>query len=393
MKLRKPVKVIYVSTYIPQKCGIATFTKDVTNAINLINPKALAEIMAVVKKDESIDFPWEVKYKIDRDDRESYVRAAGYVNNSSCDIVLVEHEFGIFGGECGDYLLEFLKLVKKPKVMTCHTLIEDGNSIPGRVFSELVKEVDGLTVMTNYSARKLSKIYNFNIKKIAVIPHGTPDVGYNSSVYYKKRKRLSGRLILGNINLLSVNKGIDYAVEAVAKIAKVYPNVLYLIIGQTHPNVLKYEGEKYRNSLKKKIKELGIQKNVKFVNKYVSSEELVEWLKVIDIYITPYLEEQQSSSGALAYAVGAGKICISTGYLYAKEVLAKGRGILVPFRDSEAIANNVIKIWKNEKRRKAIQEKAYVYGRFMTWPSVALQHLDFFAEVIKKHEKKNSKTN
>ena len=277
--------------------------------------------------------------------------------------------------------------------MTCHTLIEDTNSVPGKVFSELVKNVDGLTVMTNYSAKSLAKLYDFSFRKIAVIPHGTPDVDYNSSAFYKKRKKLSGRLILGNINLLSINKGIDYVLEAVAEIAKIYPNVLYLIIGQTHPNVLKYEGEKYRNSLKRKVKELGIQKNVRFVNKYVPLEELVEWLKIIDIYITPYLEEQQSSSGALAYAVGAGKICISTDYLYAREILAKGRGIIVPFRDSSAIAKNVIKIWKNEKRRKEMQKKAYTYGRLMTWPSVALQHLDFFAEIIKKHGSKKSKTN
>lgn len=392
MNKRRAVKVIYVSTYIPQKCGIATFTKDVTSAINLINPKALAEIMAVVKEDEKPDFPWEVKYQIEKDNKKSYVRAAKYINKSSCDLVLVEHEFGIFGGECGNYLLDFLKVVKKPKVMTCHTLIEDKNSCWGKTFSELIKEVDGLTVMTKYSARKLSKLYDFNPKKIAIISHGTPDMEYGSNLKYKKRKKLSNRLILGNINLLSENKGIDYTVEAVAEIAKVYPDVLYFIIGQTHPNVLKKEGEKYRKKLKRKIKKLGIQKNVKFVNRYVSLEELIEWLKIIDIYITPYLDKQQSSSGALAYAVGAGKICISTGYFYAKEILANGRGIIVPFRNSKAIADEVIKIWKNENKRKKMQEKAYTYGRFMTWPSVALQHLDFFTEIIKKHGSKKSKT-
>jgi len=393
MSPRKPIKVIYVSTYIPQKCGIATFTKDVTNAINLINPYALAEVMAIVKGNEEIEFPWEVKFKIERDNKDSYLRASDYINESSCDVVLIEHEFGIFGGECGEYLLDFLKAIKKPKVMTCHTLIEDKSSCFGKVFSDLVKETDGLTVMTNYSARKLSKLYNFNLKKIAVIPHGTPDVGYNSEGIYKKKKKLSDRLVLGNINLLSENKGVDYTIEAVAEIVKKYPNVLYLIIGQTHPNILKTEGEKYRNSLKRKIKQLGIQKNVKFINKYLSLEKLIEWLKVIDIYITPYLDKQQSSSGALAYAVGAGKICISTGYLYAKEVLSEGRGAIVPFRDSEAIAHQVIRIWGDEKKRKQMQLKAYKYGRFMTWPSVALQHLDFFNEIIRKYANRNKKTN
>lgn len=390
MKYRKPIRVIYVSTYIPQKCGIATFVKDVTDAINLLNPHALAEIMPIVKENEDVSFPWEVKYKIIKCDLNSYLRAASYINNSSCDLVLIEHEFGIFGGNCGDYLLPFLVAVQKPKIMTCHTIIDDPKSEWGQVFQRLVKNVDGLTVMTNNSANKLTKLYGVKKNIISVIPHGTPNLTYNSTETHKKNKNLSGRIILGNINLLSENKGIDYAVEAVAEIAKKYPEVLYLIIGQTHPNILEKEGEKYRNSLKKKIKKLGIQKNVKFINSYISLEELIGWLKVIDFYITPYLEPQQSSSGALAYAVGAGKTCISTKYLYAKELLAEGRGILVPFRDSKAIAQSVLKLWEDPTKRKEIQKKAYDYGRFMTWSSVALQHLDFFAEIIKKHDKKTN---
>lgn len=385
MKSRKPIKVIYLSTYIPQKCGIATFTKDVTSAINLINPKALAEVMAIVKENEKIDFPWEVKYKIDYNNIDSYIRAAEYVNNSCCDVVMIEHEFGIFGGFCGNYLTSFLRLVNKPKVMTCHTLIDDPNNEWGKTFKEIVKYVDGITVMTNFSANQLVKLYGINKKKITVIPHGTPNFTFDGTEVYKKKKKLSGRLILGNINLLSENKGIDYSIEAVAKIAKKYPEVLYLVIGQTHPNILKTEGEKYRNKLKRKIKNLGIQKNVKFINKYVSLEELCDWLKIIDFYITPYLDKQQSSSGALAYAVGAGKSCISTGYLYAKEILSQGRGVIVPFKDSQAIADAVIKINKNPEIRKKIESKAYEYGRFMTWSSVALQHLDFFEDVIKRY--------
>ena len=241
MKSRKPIKVIYLSTYIPQKCGIATFTKDVTSAINLINPKALAEVMAIVKENEKIDFPWEVKYKIDYNNIDSYIRAAEYVNNSCCDVVMIEHEFGIFGGFCGNYLTSFLRLVNKPKVMTCHTLIDDPNNEWGKTFKEIVKYVDGITVMTNFSANQLVKLYGINKKKITVIPHGTPNFTFDGTEVYKKKKKLSGRLILGNINLLSENKGIDYSIEAVAKIAKKYPEVLYLVIGQTHPNILKTE--------------------------------------------------------------------------------------------------------------------------------------------------------
>jgi len=390
---QKPIKVIYISTYIPQKCGIATFTKDVTTAINLLNPHALAEIMAIVKDNEEVAFPWEVKYKIEYSNIESYRQAAEYINNSSCDIVLVEHEFGIFGGKCGNYLVELLKKTTKPVVMTCHTIIEDPNSEWGQAFKEILPYIDGLTVMTNHSANNLAKIYGFKKEDIAVIPHGTPDLSFNGTNYYKKKKKLLNRMVLGNINLLSENKGIDYSIEAVAQIAKKYPQVLYLVIGQTHPNILKSEGERYRDKLKKKIKSLGIQNNVKFVNKYLSLEELIEWLKVIDIYITPYLDKQQSSSGALAYAVGAGKPCISTGYLYAKEILAGDRGTIVPFRNSDAIAKAVIDIWENPQKRKRMESKSYAYGRFMTWSSVGLQHLNFFAEIIKKNEIKNRKTN
>ena len=387
MNIRRPFKVIYISTYIPQKCGIATFTKDVTTAINLLNPHALAEIISVVKENENLVFPWEVKHKINRCDLNSYVDAANYINDSSCDLVLIEHEFGIFGGKCGDYLNTLLVIVKKPKIMTCHTIIDNPENEWGQAFKKLIKNVDGLTVMTKTSAKDLVRLYGFDKKKIAVIPHGTPDLTYNAALKLKKKKKMENRIVLGNINLLSENKGIDYAIEAVAEIAKIYPQVLYLVIGQTHPNLLEKEGEKYRDSLKEKVKKLGIRKNIRFINSYVSLAQLIDWLKVIDIYITPYLDPQQSCSGALAYAVGAGKSCVSTKYLYAKEVLANGRGVLVPFRDSRAIAQAVINLWKNQKKRKEMEKMAYKYGRFMTWTSVALQYLDFFAEILKNESK------
>jgi glycosyltransferase involved in cell wall biosynthesis len=392
MKPRKAIKVIYISTYIPQKCGIATFTKDITTAINLLNPHALAEIMPVIKDNEDPDFPWEVKHKIYRSDLNSYKEAAIYINNSSCDLILVEHEFGIFGGNCGDYLVTLLKAVTKPKILTCHTIIDHPENEWGQSFKKLINYVDAYTVMAQDSVKKLVDLYGVEKNKIIVIPHGTPDLTYNSTEFYKKKKKLSGRIVLGNINLLSERIGAEYTLEAVAQIAKKFPQVLYLIIGQTHPNVLRDEGEKYRNSLKLKIKKLKIQKNVKFINHYLTTDELIQWLKAIDFYITPYLDPQQSSSGALAYAVGAGKLCIATKYLYAQELLAKGRGILVPFRDSTAIAKAVINLWPKHHQREQIQKKAYQYGRFMTWPSVALQHLDFFTEIIKSHESTSPKT-
>lgn len=386
-KKRKLIRAIYVSTYIPQKCGIATFTKDVTNAVNLLNPHALAEIMAVVKGDEEPDFPWEVKFKIKRDDLNTYLQAADYINNSCCDVVMIEHEFGIFGGKCGEYITPFIEAIKKPVVATFHTLLEDPKSDYGNLLKRMGNTLDGMTVMLEQSKKKLVDEYGLDKKKVIVIPHGTPDIPYSTPEIYKKGKRLTGKFVLGNVNLLSENKGLEYTIEAVAEIAKTIPEVLYMIIGQTHPGILEKEGEKYRNFLKKRIKELGVEKNVRFINEYVSLEDLIVWLKTMDVYVTPYLDPQQSSSGALAYAIGAGRACVSSPYRYAKEVLGGGRGVLVPFRDSKAIAKAVIELWKNTERKRKIQRKAYDYGRFMTWSSVGLQHLDMFEAVIKKHNK------
>lgn len=383
---RKTIKAIYISSYIPRKCGIATFTKDVTNAINLLNPHALSEIMAVTTEDENLEYPWEVKVKIIRDDLNSYLQAQNYINKSSSDIVVLEHEFGLFGGRCGDYIVPFIESLNKPLVVTCHTVMDDPESEYGQVLKRIIARANAITVMMEESANKLIEKYGVSKNKVVVIPHGTPDLPFNATERAKKKKGLTGRYVLGNINLISDSKGIEYTLKAVAKIAEKIPNVLALIVGQTHPGVLANDGEKYRNSLKALIKRLKIEKNVKFVNKYVTLEELLDWLKAMDVYVTPYLDPQQSSSGALAYAIGAGKLCISTPYLYAKEVLKNNRGILVPFKNSKAIADAVIETWENQEKKKKIAKKAYDFGRTMTWSSVGLSHLDLFEAILRPNK-------
>jgi len=246
----------------------------------------------------------------------------------------------------------------------------------------VIKFAEKIIVMMPQSLRKLIKKYDYPEEKIEIIPHGVPDIPLELNDKYKKKKGLEDRLILGNINLLSEIKGLEYTLGALQNIKKQFPNVLYLIIGQTHPVVLQTVGEKYRHFLKDKIKLYDLDENVKFINKYLTLDNLVDWLKIIDIYITPYLDPQQSASGALAYAVGAGKICISTPYLYAKEILANGRGIIVPFKDSRAIADAVIDIFKNPQKKLAFENKTYKFGRLMTWYNIALQHLKLIDEVI-----------
>ena len=279
-----------------------------------------------------------------------------------------------------------MELVKKTLIVTAHTIPNDASKGYGLVLKDVIKFAEKVIVMMPQSLEKLIKEYNYPGEKIEIIPHGVPDIPLEPNDKYKKKKGLEDRLILGNINLLSEIKGLEYTIEALIDIKRQFSNVLYLIIGQTHPVVLQTVGEKYRRFLKEKIKLYNLYENVKFINKYISLNELVEWLKIIDIYITPYLDPQQPASGALAYAIGAGKICISTPYLYAKEVLAEGRGIIVPFRNSQAIADAVIDIFKNPQKKSAIEKRTYKFGRLMTWYNVALQHLELFGEVIDKYK-------
>jgi len=377
----KEIRVIYLSSYVPRKCGIATYTKDLTNAINLLNPNDLAEIMATTRPNERINYPWEVKYKIKQQELHTYLEAAAYINQSGTDIVSLQHEYGLYGGLSGEYIIPFVESLKKPLVTTLHTVPDDSNSREGIILKRLIKKSAAVVVMMEKIKEKLVSKYSAPIEKIIVIPHGTPDLPFNSTDTFKQKKHLGGRMILGNINLLGPTRGIEYALRAVAAIAKKYPNVLYLVIGQTHPVLLQTHGEEYRNFLKKEIKRLKIEKNVKFVNKYLSLDELTGWLKTIDFYVTPYLDPQQAASGALAYAVGAGKCCISTPYVYAKEVLGNGRGVIVPFADSDSIASAVIELWENQDKKGKISQRAYDYGRLMTWPNIGLRYLDLFRTI------------
>lgn len=378
----KSTRIIYVSSYIPRHCGIATYTKDLTNAINLLNPYHLAEIMAVNRGQERLDYPEEVKFVLNHLQPHDYLKAAEFINHSGADLVSLQHEFGLFGGQSGDYLLPLIDALELPLITTIHSLPDDPRSSHGLILKKIIAKSQAVTVMINQSRQKLVKDYGIPTQKIVVIPHGIPDLAYSSTDEYKRKKKLTNKLILGNINLITQSKGIEYCLKAVALIKKQIPQVLYLVIGKTHPVILQREGEAYRQSLKKIIKQLGIQDNIKFINQYLSLDELILWLRTIDIYVTPYLSPQQSASGALSYALGAGKFCVSTPYLYAKEVLSHNRGALVPFRNSQAMAQKIIYYWQNPEQRRVIEKNAYSYGRLMTWPNVALRYFNLFKLII-----------
>lgn len=382
----RDIKVIYMSSYIPRECGIATFAKDLTTAINLLNPDFLAEIMALDEADSfERQYPWEVKMRVKDNEPESFEKAAEYINQSGCDILCIQHEFGIFGPDEGVNIVDFLKQVKKPIVVTFHTVLSDPSDRKRMIVQEIGKRVDAIVVMINEAKKRLVDIYGINPDKVVVIPHGVPDIPYGPTNGFKKQLKIDeGRPVIATFGLLNKGKGIEYMIDAMAEIVKKNPAALYLIIGETHPVIKRREGEIYREGLKKQIKKLGLVKNVDFVAQYLPLEQLVLYLRAIDIYVTPYLEPQQITSGTLAYAVGAGKACVSTKYLYAKEVLGYGRGKLTDFYNSKELADAINELLTDEVMRKEISMKTYLYGRKMIWPNVALGYLDLFNLV--KHQ-------
>lgn len=377
-KQQKAVSAIYISTYIPRPCGLATYTKDLTNAINILNPRRLGEITVMDKPEDSYPYPWEVKFRINMYDLASYIQASDYINRSGAEVVCLQHEFGIFGGQSGDYVVPFLERLNKPVVTTFHTVIKSPPPDVRNIVYRIGKKSAAVTVMADACVDRLGRYYHVPKKKIIVIPHGVPDVAFTPSEPYKKRLGMSGRIVISAINLLSDNKGLEYVIHALPKIVKRYPQVLFNIVGMTHPEVIKWQGEVYREGLKKLAKKLGMEKHVRFDNRYVTLEELIEYLMATDFYITPYLGPDQTASGTLAYAIAGGKLCISTPYVYAKEVLADNRGELVDFRSSTQIAKKIVAHLDQPEKMEAMKKRAYEYGRQMIWASVGLQHLSMF---------------
>jgi len=384
-KQERRVRTIYISSYIPRKCGIATFTKDLTNAINNLNPKGLAEIL--VLNDNGTDYPWEAKFRIDQNNFDTYLSAAEYINNSSAEIISLQHEFGLFGGQNGEFVIPFVQKIKKPLITTLHTVPSSPSEEQAEIIKALAKKSQAVIVMIDNIAERLVNLYGVDEEKVVIIPHGVPDIPFGSTQHFKNLLNLNNKFVLSSINLVSENKGLEYVLEAIPEIVKKVPNFIYLVIGVTHPVVKRKYGEVYREKLEKICKDLKIEKHVQFVNRYVSLEELVTYLRASDSYVTPYLDPEQAASGTLAYAVGAGKACISTPYIYARELLSEDRGLLVPFKDSASIAKAVIRLNQDTGFRNTVERNSYTHGRIMIWPAVALQYLDLFKLVLNKREK------
>jgi glycosyltransferase involved in cell wall biosynthesis len=380
-------RVAFIGNYLPRQCGIATFTTDLCEAIAAEYNQTTCIAVPVNDNVAGYAYPSRVRFELTEKDIDSYRRAADFLNINNVDLVCLQHEYGIFGGRAGSHILALLRELRMPIVTTLHTILRDPDPDQRRVLEEVAGLSDRLVVMSHRGAEFLHEIYGVPLEKIDFIPHGIPDVPFVDPSFHKDLFGVEGKIVLLSFGLLSANKGIENVISALPDILAKHPNVVYIILGATHPHVIQHDGETYRLSLQWLAQEKGVEGQVIFYNRFVSLEELIEFIGAADIYITPYLNAAQITSGTLAYTVGAGKAVISTPYWYAEEMLAEERGVLVPFSDPAALAEQVIDLLDNESKRHAMRKRAYLFGRDMIWPQVARRYRESFdrARVERRH--------
>lgn len=378
-------KVAFVADYLPRKCGIATFTADLRGAVATEFPDMQCLVVPVNDRAGGYDYPAEVRFEIEEQDLPSYLRAADFLNITSVDVVCLQHEFGIFGGLAGSHLLALLRELRMPIVTTLHTLLTQPSDDQRRVMRELIALSTRMVVMAERGRAILGDVYRAPADKIDLIPHGIPDTPFADPNYFKDEFGVAGRQVVLTFGLLSPNKGIEHALHALPAIIREFPNVVYIVLGQTHPNLLRQEGEAYRLGLERLAKDLGVQKHVVFFNRFVELEELMRFIGAADIYLTPYLTEAQITSGTLAYAFGTGNAVVSTPYWHAAELLTEDRGKLVPFRDPAAIAAAVVSLLRDEPLRHSMRKNAYLLGRDMVWSRVARLYLKSLEQAQQDH--------
>jgi glycosyltransferase involved in cell wall biosynthesis len=373
-------KIAFLGDYLPRKCGIATFTSDLLTSVAAEHPQSQCFAVPVNDIEGGYEYPGVVRFEIEEQDLTSYQRAADFINISNVDIVCVQHEFGIYGGPAGRHLLALVRELKMPVVTTFHTLLREPNDTQRRVMQELVAHSTRLVTMTERGRQMLLEVYKAPKGKIDLIPHGIPDIPFVDPNYYKDQFGVEGRVVLLTFGLLSPNKGIEHVLNALPQILAEFPDVVYIVLGATHPHELAERGEAYRLSLEILAKKNKVEKSVIFYNRFVELEELKEFIGAADLYITPYLNEAQITSGTLAYTFGAGKAVVSTPYWHAQELLAEERGVLVPFGDSRAIGREVCGLLRDANRRNAIRKNAYKLGRDMVWSNVARLYMHSFEQ-------------
>ncbi len=377
-----PPKTLFLGSFPPRECGIATFTKDVVDSYDL----AFGTTSDVVAIDEPGGgdrvYPARVIARLRQDDRDSYSDVARAIDLHPASLLDVQHEYGLFGGTDGSLFLDLLDEVKKPVVVSLHTVLPHATESHRTVARRLCERSDAVVVLSQTGKDILIDDYGVDPHKLHVIHHGVPDVPFRSTDAAKAAFGVSDRMVISTFGLISRGKGLEYGVEAMRSVVARHPNALYLILGETHPGVRRFEGESYREELTALVAEYGLQNNVKLVDRFLEFDELLSYLSATDIYLTPYLNPVQIVSGTLAYAAGAGKAIVSTPYLYAEELLAHGRGVLAPFRDAGALATAITSLLDDSFLRRATERRAYRFGRQMTWPHVAAAYARVFEEVL-----------
>lgn len=384
----KPGTITLIGTYQPRMCGIATFTTDLREALAAEMNEGDCWAVAVNDIAEGYEYPPEVRFEISQGQLQQYQLAADFLNMNLADVVCLQHEFGIFGGRQGSHILALLRELRMPVVTTLHTVSRNLEPSQREVMVKLLQLSDRLVVMSEHCCRILHELYRISEERIDIIPHGIPDIPFIDPHHYKDQFGVDGRKVLLTFGLLSPGKGLEYVIDALPEVVAKYPETMYIILGATHPHIKKESGEKYRLSLQQRARQRKVEKHLVFHNRFVSLQELCEFLICADLYITPNLNRDQAVSGTLAYAMGAGKAIISTPYRYAEEMLADGRGVLVPFADASAIAGAILGLFNNERELNALRKRAYTHSRGMVWKEVARRYLDVFARLEKARLKK-----
>jgi glycosyltransferase involved in cell wall biosynthesis len=387
------MKIAYISTYPPRECGIATFNQNLVKAIATNFPERetllKGDFVVALNDSENIheyEYPPEVKYIIRQNHQKDYIRAANYVNTSNADVCIMEHEFGIYGGESGIYILPFINRLEKPLLSILHTVLKDPSYVQRIIIREIAEQSSKIIVMSHRAVEFLTEIYDIPAEKIQIIEHGVPDVEtpeinpVNSLTPFKNHR------VLLTFGLISRNKGLETVVRALPKIVEKHPDVMYVVLGNTHPGVLKNSGEEYRDHLKTLASQLGVSQNLSFVNKFVTEEELMQYLTACEVYVTPYLNEAQITSGTLSYAVGAGAAVVSTPYWHAQELLAHDRGRLFDFKDCEELASIVNELLDNDEVLAELKENAYEYGLHLRWPVIGSEYIRVAQEACFDHD-------
>jgi glycosyltransferase involved in cell wall biosynthesis len=369
-----------VSDYPPRQCGIATFTHDLCEAV-ASQAGSASDVFVLAMNDvpEGYPYPQRVRFEVRQSHQADYRMAAEFLNISQVSVVCLQHEYGIYGGTSGSHVLALLRRLRRPLVTTLHTVLKNPTDEQHVVLQEIGRLADRLVVMSHLAIDVLHDVYEIPPEKLVMIPHGIPDVTFIDPNYYKDQFGVEGRKVLLTFGLLSPGKGIEYTINALPMVVQRHPEVVYVVLGATHPHVKRDSGETYRNGLIRRVAELGLKEHVIFHDRFVELKELCEFIGAADIYVTPYLNEAQITSGTLAYALGAGKATISTPYWYATEMLGDGRGRLVPFRNADAIAAEIVDLLENEPERHAMRKRAYTFCRKMVWQRVAQDYLDLFA--------------